>query len=370
MQKQSVQTDAIMDVGTKLDQASALHQVGQFSQAAQIYKQILLDNPQNVEALYLLGCVAYQVGKHEVAVDLITRAMKRDFHQVETSVKFQKFVPSFLAPSKENKPLFFNHIGKTGGTTFIGILISIAVHRGKQFPFINAKYGLGLKPIPLKIKQDIISELRHGNIIAIAGHSYYGFHLNFGEAFNLVTVVRNPVERAVSEYFWTCRCSGNDISQEGFAVHLKQEQFRNACAKYVCGQNDFDDEGKILDRCKQNLERYFAFCTTENLDRMASFILTRYGGGSVVFNDLKKERDPCKHKFKEQFEDQVIKLNEVDYSLYEYAKEKESRFFLTQKEMLNINTNVSAIKNIHGKSFTIDEIGEDSIKIALRRLER
>ena len=83
---------------------------------------------------------------------------------------------------------------------------------------------------------------------------------------------------------------------------------------------------------------------------MASFILTRYGGGSVVFNDLKKERDPCKHKFKEQFEDQVIKLNEVDYSLYEYAKKKESRFFLTQKEMLNINTNVSAIKNIHGKS--------------------
>ena len=71
---------------------------------------------------------------------------------------------------------------------------------------------------------------------------------------------------------------------------------------------------------------------------MASFILTRYGSGGVVFNDSKKETDPRKQEFKEQFEDQIIKLNEVDYSLYRYVQEKESRFFLVQQEMLYINT--------------------------------
>ena len=103
-----------MDVETKLDQASALHQAGQFSRAEQIYQQILVDNPQNVEPLYLLGVIAHQVGKHEEAVDLITCAIEEDSHRVEASMKFQKFVPSFLASSKENKPLFFNHIEKTG----------------------------------------------------------------------------------------------------------------------------------------------------------------------------------------------------------------------------------------------------------------
>ncbi len=88
-----------MDVETKLDQASALHQAGQFSRAAQIYRQVLVDDPQNVEALYLLGVIVYQVGKHEVAVDLITRAIEKDSHRVEASMKFQKFVPSFLASS-------------------------------------------------------------------------------------------------------------------------------------------------------------------------------------------------------------------------------------------------------------------------------
>ena len=64
------------------------------------------------------------------------------------------------------------------------------------------------------------------------------------------------------------------------------------------------------------------------------------------------------------------KLNEVDYSLYRYVKEKESRFFLTQQEMLNISTNVVSIKYNYGKSFTIDEAPGAQTKIALRRLER
>lgn len=359
-----------MDIETKLGQASALHQAGQFYRAAQIYRQILVDDPQNVEALYLLGVIVYQVGKHEVAVDLITRAMEKDSHRMEASIKFQKFVPSFLIVSKETKPLFFNHIEKTGGTTLTGILASITVCWGKQYRFIDMEYGLGLKPIPSKMRQDIISELRHDNILAIVGHSHYGFHLNFGTAFNLVTVVRNPIDRVVSGYFWKCRYNRNDISQEDFAVHLKQEKSRNVCAKYVSGQNGFGNEGKILDRCKQNLERYFAFCTTENLDRMASFILTRYGSGGVVFNDSKKETDPRKQEFKEQFEDQIIKLNEVDYSLYRYVQEKESRFFLVQQEMLNINTNIVSIKSRPEKSFTIGLPTYLLLMTALRRLER
>ncbi|HIN30997.1 TPA: tetratricopeptide repeat protein, partial [Candidatus Poribacteria bacterium] len=46
-------------------------------------QQVLADNPRNADALHLLGVVAYQVGRHEIAVNLITHAIEIDPQQVE-----------------------------------------------------------------------------------------------------------------------------------------------------------------------------------------------------------------------------------------------------------------------------------------------
>ena len=65
----------------KLEEAIALHQGGQVRQAEQIYKQILRINSQDAEALHLLGVVALQAKKYEVAVELIKHAIKIDSQQ-------------------------------------------------------------------------------------------------------------------------------------------------------------------------------------------------------------------------------------------------------------------------------------------------
>ncbi len=52
------------------------HQAGQLQQAEQIYRAILEVKPQQVEALHLLGLVAYQVGKHELARVYMGRALR------------------------------------------------------------------------------------------------------------------------------------------------------------------------------------------------------------------------------------------------------------------------------------------------------
>ena len=65
----------------KLEEAIALHQGGQVRQAEQIYKQILRINSQDAEALHLLGVVALQAKKYEVAVELIKQATKIDSKQ-------------------------------------------------------------------------------------------------------------------------------------------------------------------------------------------------------------------------------------------------------------------------------------------------
>ena len=51
------------------------HQAGRLQAAEQIYRQILAVEPNQADALHLLGVIAYQVGKHEAAVEYIRRAI-------------------------------------------------------------------------------------------------------------------------------------------------------------------------------------------------------------------------------------------------------------------------------------------------------
>jgi predicted O-linked N-acetylglucosamine transferase (SPINDLY family) len=51
------------------------HQAGQLQQAEQAYRQILQADPHHSDALHLLGLVAFQVGKHDVAINLIRQAI-------------------------------------------------------------------------------------------------------------------------------------------------------------------------------------------------------------------------------------------------------------------------------------------------------
>jgi protein O-GlcNAc transferase len=50
------------------------HQAGRLPQAEAAYREILAQDPACVDALHYLGVIAHQVGRHDVAVDLIGRA--------------------------------------------------------------------------------------------------------------------------------------------------------------------------------------------------------------------------------------------------------------------------------------------------------
>ena len=52
------------------------HQAGRLQQAETIYKKILKVAPDNPDAYHLLGLVARQTGKIDIAVQLISEAIK------------------------------------------------------------------------------------------------------------------------------------------------------------------------------------------------------------------------------------------------------------------------------------------------------
>ena len=70
-----------------IDLAVQHHNAVRLPEAENIYQQILQTNPDQPVALHLLGVIAHQVGKNDVAVDLITRALaiKPDYAEAHSN---------------------------------------------------------------------------------------------------------------------------------------------------------------------------------------------------------------------------------------------------------------------------------------------
>ena len=58
-----------------LDLAIQHHRAGRLPQAEAIYRQILEADPNHPSALHLIGAIAHQMGKNDIAVDFITQAL-------------------------------------------------------------------------------------------------------------------------------------------------------------------------------------------------------------------------------------------------------------------------------------------------------
>ncbi|MBI3222259.1 MAG: tetratricopeptide repeat protein, partial [Nitrosomonadales bacterium] len=63
------------EIAHALQTAVGHQQAGRLPQAEAIYRQILQAAPNHPDALHLLGLIAHQVGKHEIAVELISKAL-------------------------------------------------------------------------------------------------------------------------------------------------------------------------------------------------------------------------------------------------------------------------------------------------------
>jgi protein O-GlcNAc transferase len=71
------------NVQQSLDRAIQHHRAGQLPEAERIYQQILHANPKHPIALHLLGVIAINMGKNDVAVDLISQALTTMPHHAD-----------------------------------------------------------------------------------------------------------------------------------------------------------------------------------------------------------------------------------------------------------------------------------------------
>lgn len=66
-----------LPIKQSLDDALVHHRAGRLPEAEKIYRQILSVNPDQVDALHLLGLIGYKMGAYDAAIDLMERAVKQ-----------------------------------------------------------------------------------------------------------------------------------------------------------------------------------------------------------------------------------------------------------------------------------------------------
>lgn len=73
-----------------LERALRHHAAGELAAAEKIYVQVLRQAPQHPVALHLLGLIAHQVGKNDIAIDLISKALavKPDYYEAHCNLGF------------------------------------------------------------------------------------------------------------------------------------------------------------------------------------------------------------------------------------------------------------------------------------------
>ena len=87
-----------LTVPQALDLAVAHHKAGRLTEAETLYQQVLEIEPEEPTAIHMLGLLAHQTGQHNLAIELIGRALELEPELAEViydSLEFAKVYEIF-----------------------------------------------------------------------------------------------------------------------------------------------------------------------------------------------------------------------------------------------------------------------------------
>lgn len=275
--------------------------------------------------------------------------------------------------------LIFLHIPKSAGSTIQTIF--------KRLYKRNSYFVDGNHPDLNIIKDKLVSQK---NIRLCFGHMDFGIHENIGQEYKYVTIIRDPIERVISQYYYVKRLSKNYLHDQAFkennfslAEYVESglsTELNNGQVRILIGAGGFHKKlytkyeipfGKcerwMLEEAKLNIEKHFVFCGLqeyfdESLVLMKKELGWKWNIGYVSQNITHRRRKAS------ELDDKTLKIirdaNALDIELYEWVKtkflanvEKEGSYI--EKELRKLKWEnllqyyIHQIKNILRKTFKI-----------------
>lgn len=254
------------------------------------------------------------------------------------------------APESARRPapdprtlLFFVHLPKTGGTSFVALLRRVYGRR-----FLHVKRARRLRLPEQYMLQAIADQLR-----AVGGHFPYGFHRKFGSAFDFlhpgregafaardikcISIMRDPIERVQSLYRYILATPSHrlharvkDLPPSEFLRVMQELGHDGAGASNqqsrLIGKGCSGD----LDAIKRRIrEDYFAVGVLEDIDPFVEHLARTLGWPAEArMSHLNKSRQPPgKGDFDAETIAWIRRNNEDDIALYEFVREEGRRYW-------------------------------------------
>jgi hypothetical protein len=230
-----------------------------------------------------------------------------------------------------NETVIFLHIPKTAGTTLRRII-------DKQY---RPREIYSTDPTPLQpgvslkaFKQ--LSTAERAQIRLLRGHLPFGVHTFVPEPSTYFTVLRDPVERVLSYYYFARRFSPRALQQHDNVPALTLPRFvesraslktRNLQTRLLAGvghrRASQKDEDEILALAKKNLHEAFTVVgLTERFDETLLLLKNSFHWRHLFYVKLNvTRRRPTQYAIPPEIR-QVIRVdNQLDLELYRYAQE-------------------------------------------------
>lgn len=229
-------------------------------------------------------------------------------------------------PIKELPNILFLHLSKTAGKA---LLSSIRPNYSKES--VLRVYGLPCTKntfFPSKVSNDVIEQslkLQYtqeqlNNIKFFAGHVSYGIHTMFEQKFDYITIMRDPIHRMISHYYFSIEMEPR-LKQQWKSLEdyiINRTTLHNWMTKKI---SNIHKDGGDLDLAKKNISENFALCgITEMYQETLDLLTFLYGLQlkNVVIN--KTQDKPSIESIDSNIIDAIKTLHYKDVELYEFAK--------------------------------------------------
>jgi hypothetical protein len=226
------------------------------------------------------------------------------------------------------KAMIFLHIPKTGGTTVFHIV---------QENFDpNTVFVTYANPQQRSFDEYIAQPMDNKpEIRVVFGHMNFGMHRHLQVPFSYATILRHPVDRMISHYYYILRCQPNH------PYHHAIKRDNLDVAQYACRRlsNEFDNHqvralaatkgvpyGKLtrhdLQLAMDNLDRWFSVVgVLDHFDQFTTELKAEFKLQIIgrVKRNVTLERPSVSDLSQSEY-DRILGENALDMELYEYVK--------------------------------------------------
>jgi hypothetical protein len=221
----------------------------------------------------------------------------------------------------DRKALIFLHIPKTAGTTLNRII------EWQYSPFeIFTMDPYRIRATPERLKR--LSEGRRRRLRMVRGHMLYGIHEFLPQGATYFTMLRDPVARALSTYYFILRRPLNPLHRKVKKERLSIEdcirlfpERHNLQCRLIAGVKDASSTGdeRLLDMAKEHLTNSFSVVgICERFEESLTLMAATFDWEIPFYKNCKvsKTRPQINPDTVEMIRDH----NRLDVELYEFSK--------------------------------------------------